>query len=52
MLVKDNGKGFSHSSEQGNGLNNMKTRAEDVGGQLEINSLINNGTTIHLIIPV
>lgn len=52
MLVEDNGKGFSKHSEQGNGLNNMKIRAEDSGGQLEINSRVNEGTSVHLIMPL
>jgi signal transduction histidine kinase len=52
MLVKDDGMGFSQPSEQGNGLNNMKVRAEDVGGQLEIRSSNNTGTTVHLMVPL
>lgn len=52
MQVEDNGKGFSGYSDQGNGLNNMKMRAEDSDGQLEINSRVNEGTAVHLIMPV
>lgn len=52
MLVKDNGKGFTNPSEIGNGLNNMKIRAEDVEGKLEITSQENDGTTIHVTMPL
>jgi signal transduction histidine kinase len=52
MVVKDDGNGISQYSEQGNGLNNMKLRAEDIGGQLEINSLKNEGTAVNLKIPL
>lgn len=52
MLVKDDGKGFTDHDGSGNGLNNMKNRAEETGGRLQINSAENSGTTIHAIIPL
>jgi len=49
MLIRDNGKGFdTNQSAKGNGLKNMKKRAEEIKGQLTIDSLPGNGTTIQL----
>lgn len=52
MVVKDNGIGFSTFNNQGNGLNNMKIRAKDIGGQINIKSADKKGTSVHLILPV
>ena len=39
LVVEDNGSGFDVSThQQGNGLNNMQTRAAEIGGRLSINS--------------
>ncbi|GAB4157710.1 MAG: hypothetical protein Tsb0033_09920 [Winogradskyella sp.] len=47
--IKDDGKGFDEKSVKlGNGLNNMKKRAEDINAQINIQSVINEGTLIHL----
>lgn len=47
MILKDNGKGFSINGESlGNGLNNIKSRAEIIGGVLSIYSKLGEGTTI------
>ena len=48
MTLKDNGKGFliDHASNGGNGLNNMKNRAETIGGILNIYTKLDGGTTI------
>ena len=49
MLIKDNGKGFDNNGEtNGNGLKNMKKRANDMGAVLLIDSTPENGTTIKL----
>lgn len=53
LRIKDDGKGFDPEqiSEHllgGNGLANMKTRAELIGGQLELNSTIGSGTEVLL----
>ncbi len=51
MLIRDNGKGFDVNHESnGNGLKNMKKRAEEIGGRLLVESEIGNGTTIQLIL--
>jgi len=47
MSVKDNGEGFDISDKtNGNGLLNMKKRAEDIGGKLQITKNINGGTIV------
>jgi signal transduction histidine kinase len=52
ITVSDNGKGFnSESVTDGNGLSNMKKRARDIDGQLEIRSSASEGTLLTLSIP-
>jgi len=48
MTLKDNGKGFypNKINGGGNGLGNIKSRAEVIGGKLNIFSKIGEGTTI------
>ncbi len=51
LEIQDDGKGFDpHRVRQsiGHGLSNMQTRVMNVGGELEINSTLNNGKTIVL----
>jgi len=49
MMIRDNGKGFDAGKEyQGNGLKNMKRRAEEIGARLEIDTAPGIGTTIKL----
>ncbi len=51
--IADNGKGFeSKASFTGNGLKNMHTRAEEVGGTLQISSTPGEGTIIDFIMPI
>ena len=53
MEIKDNGKGFEMNSlSTGNGLKNMKKRADEIGGKLRIESGINKGTRIQLSVSV
>jgi two-component system sensor histidine kinase UhpB len=53
MMIKDNGKGFDlNKSTEGNGLKNMKKRANEIGAQLVIDSYPGNGTTIQLSVAV
>jgi len=53
MLIRDNGKGFDTAGPiSGNGLKNMKKRADEMGGQFVINSKPGRGTTIELRIAV
>jgi len=50
IILKDNGKGFSTENlRKGNGLDNMKHRADLIKGKLTINSEKHKGTTIDFI---
>lgn len=50
ITITDNGKGFDIAMAQlkGNGLKNMQKRMESVGGKIEINSTLQNGTVVRL----
>ena len=53
MTISDNGKGFDQQQTTvGNGLKNMKKRAEEIGAQFMINSNPGNGTIIELKVAV
>jgi signal transduction histidine kinase len=52
IMVADDGKGFDvENARNGNGLQNMQTRAEQIGAQLNLRSS-EQGTVITLIIPL
>jgi len=54
MEVRDNGRGFemaTMSSSLGHGLANMQTRARNVGGEVDISSTRNEGTTVLAWVP-
>jgi two-component system sensor histidine kinase DevS len=54
MEIHDNGKGFDlekMSMTIGHGLSNMQTRARSVGGEVDITSVIGDGTTILAWVP-
>ncbi|MBL7696833.1 MAG: hypothetical protein JNK79_01690 [Chitinophagaceae bacterium] len=49
MKIRDNGGGFDiHTVKRGNGLNNMTMRADQLDGQLDIVSTIDQGTSVSL----
>lgn len=49
MVIHDNGKGFEvNRSTEGNGLKNMRKRAEEIRAQFLIDSHPGSGTTVHL----
>lgn len=52
IRISDNGKGFISTEMQryGNGLYNLKKRAGDIGGNLDITS--GNGTTVAFTVPL
>jgi ligand-binding sensor domain-containing protein/two-component sensor histidine kinase len=53
IVIKDNGKGFDPGKKtQGNGLISMKKRATEMKSQIDINSKINGGTTITLLVKI
>lgn len=50
MILKDNGSGINgKNNSAGNGLENMKRRAQMIGGELFIDSKNGNGTTIQFV---
>jgi len=52
LEINDDGRGFDASGEShGNGLTNMKSRAEKLNGKFEIVSEIGKGTTMKVRIP-
>jgi signal transduction histidine kinase/ligand-binding sensor domain-containing protein len=52
VSIKDQGKGFEvDKAKSGNGLVNMRSRAEKVGGRCEIVSEIGKGTSVTAIVP-
>ncbi len=52
VSITDDGKGFDPSKvEDGNGLNNMKKRANEINAQIQIDSKTDNGTTVSLKMP-
>lgn len=53
LLVIDHGKGFDlQELTNGNGLQNMKKRASDIGAKLDIESNWERGTTVILTLPL
>ena len=55
LIIQDNGKGFSYDIgyyTKGNGLNNIRDRAEILNGSCEIESTNKQGTNIKLRIPL
>lgn len=54
LEVADNGKGFSplEAAGKGNGLKNLRSRAESMGGELDIESAPGQGTWVRVRIPL
>lgn len=51
--ISDNGKGFdAHAEHTGNGIYNMRKRAEEIGAELEIKSEPGKGTSISLRLAI
>ena len=51
--IIDNGKGFVLAEvELGNGINNIKKRAKEIGGEAEVYTIIREGTQILILLPV
>lgn len=51
FILKDNGRGYDEL-KLGFGLYNMKTKVETAGGVFEIHSVVNEGVTISIHIPI
>ncbi|GGE31734.1 tetratricopeptide repeat-containing sensor histidine kinase [Psychroflexus planctonicus] len=53
ITIDDDGKGYNtEEQEEGNGLQNMKKRAEKLNAELKIHSKIASGTQVKLNIPI
>lgn len=52
LAVKDDGEGFDPAEADGNGLGNMNKRADNLNGKVIIKSIIGEGTTVRLVIPL
>ena len=55
MEVRDDGRGFDMeqmNTSLGHGLANMETRARNVGGEVDISSKRNEGTTVLAWVPL
>ena len=53
MKIRDDGKGFDvQAADSGNGLTNMKKRAQSLNGNLQIESAPNSGTLVALEVPL
>ena len=50
--VADDGRGFEPSTLSGVGLNSMQERAAALGGNLEVESPLGQGTTVRLRVPI
>lgn len=50
VVLSDNGKGFEMDGiEKGYGLDNMQKRAENIGGELQMTSVVGEGTKVLLV---
>lgn len=49
LLVADNGSGFDPGKITGNGIGNMKKRAGEIKGEFNIQSRINEGTSLSVV---
>ena len=53
VSIEDTGVGFNVSEKAGGiGLKNQRERIQELGGKIEIQSIINKGTTIQIEIPI
>ena len=51
LTLKDNGRGIKKNAPLQNGLNNMRNRAESLGGNMTINNNIGGGTILEWAVP-
>jgi signal transduction histidine kinase len=53
IAIEDDGKGFDfNSTKEGLGLKNMTSRAQQLHGEISIDSKINSGTSVLIIVPL
>ena len=51
LTIQDNGSGIPSQARLQNGLHNMRERAESLGGNMEIQTVPNGGTTVTWSVP-
>ena len=51
LEVADDGRGFDPLAATGYGLRGMRSRVEQVGGTLEISSIVGGGTSVRVLVP-
>lgn len=51
LSVQDDGAGFSAERRRGHGLDNMRARAQSIGGELQVESAPGKGTRVILTLP-
>ncbi|MDF1814236.1 MAG: histidine kinase [Verrucomicrobiales bacterium] len=55
LKIKDDGKGFDnldHDFREGNGLRNLRMRAQAIGAKLKVKSSLDSGTLVQLTAPL
>ena len=53
LIIEDNGVGFvQYQNSGGIGINNVKSRINDLGGDFHIESILSKGTSININIPL
>ena len=55
LMVEDNGNGFNvndNGTKNGGGISNIKSRVENLNGSMYVDSLINRGTIVSILIPL
>lgn len=52
LVIDDDGTGFVQTTSVGNGMPNMQERAEQLGGTFQADSVVDEGTTIQISIPL
>ncbi len=55
LTISDDGEGFNNLDQEfreGNGLRNLRMRAQAIGGNLKMKSVLNEGTTVQLTVKV
>lgn len=49
VVLRDDGRGFDPDGRRGNGLDNMRSRAERIGGRLSVEASRDNGTAVRFV---
>jgi len=52
LEIDDDGRGFDQDGHEGQGLPNLRDRAESLGGKAEIESSPTDGTTVRIMVPL